>query len=151
MYEKILVPLDGSALAEEAIPHAEDIARRMGSEIVLLRVSSPVQTTIASDGTAVMADYLENEVRQVEVELTAYLSRVAARLRHAGVEACTAVKFGDAAEQIVDYAEAHGVGLIAMSTHGRTGLSRWVYGSVASRVLQAAAVPVLLIRSKPHQ
>ncbi|MCL5959149.1 MAG: universal stress protein [Chloroflexi bacterium] len=148
MYEKILVTLDGSLLAEEVVPHVVDMATRMASEVILLRVSPPVQA-IFEDGVSMVTIPKDEVMNQTAVDYKEYLNRVADRLRAAGISKVqVAVQFGDPAEQIVDYAAAHGVDVIAMSTHGRTGISRWVYGSVANRVLQAAPVPILLIRSK---
>lgn len=147
MYEKILVALDGSALAEDVLPHVTGIATRTGSEVILLRVAPPVHPT-AEDVVAVMPVNREEEMRRLTDEFLSYLERVADRLRSVGLKVSTAVEFGDPAGRIVDYAQENGVGLIAMSTHGRSGISRWVYGSVAGRVLRAATVPILLIRSK---
>jgi len=147
MYEKILVALDGSALAEEVLPHVAGIATRTDSEVILLRVAAPVRPT-AVDVVAVMPVDTEQEMKRIADECLSYLEGAADRLRSAGLKVKTAVQFGDPAEQIVDFARDNGVGLIAMSTHGRSGISRWVYGSVADRVLRAATVPILLIRSK---
>ncbi|MCL5957868.1 MAG: universal stress protein, partial [Chloroflexi bacterium] len=86
---------------------------------------------------------------RITVELGEYLNRIAYRFKTKAIPVRTAVKFGDPAGEIVDYAKEreNGISLIAMCTHGRSGLKRWVYGSVAERVLRGSSVPVLLIRS----
>lgn len=148
MYDKILVTLDGSPLAEQVLQHVAVIAKRMGSEVILLRVAAPVYTVL-EDGVSGVALDKEEVVDETAAEHKEYLTRVAERLRAAGIaNVRTVVEFGDPAEQIVEYAGKNDVDLVAMSTHGRTGISRWVHGSVANRVLQASPAPVLLIRSK---
>ncbi len=144
MYNRILVTLDGSELAEEVIPYAEDIGVKMKSEIVLLRVSPPVHM-LEEDGRIVSS--VDQEMERVAADFNQYLNRIGFRFRSKGLTVRTEVRFGDPAEQIVDYARDNGIDLIAMCTHGRSGVKRWVYGSVADRVLRAASTPILLIRS----
>ncbi len=148
MYDRILVALDGSLLAEEVLHHVAGIAVRAGSEVILLRVAPPVYAVYEDGGTGTTLTK-DEVVDETASEHKAYLERVADRLKAAGMtDVKTTVEFGDPAEQIVDYAAKNRIDLIAMSTHGRTGIGRWVHGSVAGRVLQAASVPILLIRSK---
>jgi nucleotide-binding universal stress UspA family protein len=151
MYRKILVPLDGSELAEKVLPHAEAIARCMGAEIILFR--NPVY---AYETTATIASPyrraplpLPDEREEALKEATAYLNKVKFGLSMRGFHVSTVVKEGAPAEAIILFAREAGVDLIAMSTHGRTGLSRVVFGSVAEEVLRGAGKPVLLIRSQP--
>ncbi len=144
MYNRILVTLDGSELAEEVIPYAEDIGTKMKSEIILLRVSPPVQA-LEENGRVIST--VDQEMERVAAEYNEYLSRIAFRFRSKGLKTRMVVRFGDPAEQIVDFAKDDGIDLITMCTHGRSGVSRWVYGSVADRVLRAASMPVLLIRA----
>ncbi len=143
MYSTILVPLDGSEVAEEALPSVENVGTRFSSQIVLLRVAPPPDVVVSGYRTIAKT---HQAIEATTVEFEGYLSRVADRLRSKGLIVHTEVKFGDPAEEIVDYAKDNAVDLIAMCTHGRGGISRWVYGSVADRVLRAAATPVLLIR-----
>ncbi len=143
MYRKILVALDGSEVAEEVLPYVEDVATKMNSEVVLIRVGEP---PMAIEDQVRVISTVEQVMESTLAELNQYLSRVAYRFKSKGLETQTVVKFGDPAEQIVDYASEIGSDLIAMCTHGRSGIARWVYGSVADRVLRAATVPVLLIR-----
>jgi nucleotide-binding universal stress UspA family protein len=146
MYKKILVPLDGSELAERALPHALEIARCMGSELNFLRVSLAeiYAHSPAGDGPLYAPEVLEAD-RQAAVE---YLARVRARLALPEVRVTTEVLAGPVAETIIDYARDQGVDLIIMSTHGRSGLSRWVFGSVADRVLHGAHSPTMIVRGQ---
>jgi nucleotide-binding universal stress UspA family protein len=139
MYGKILVPLDGSALAETVLPEVIELATRSGAELVLLRVA----LAHALPG----ADQTEAQVRAVE-EAGAYLATVEARVAGRRIIVQSAVRYGRAAKEILDHAKTGGADLIAMATHGRTGVRRWVLGSVAETVLRAAPVPVLLVRAR---
>ncbi len=148
MYRKILVPLDGSELAEKVLPHAEAIARCMGAEIILFR--NPVYAYEAAAGVA--SPYrraplpLADEREEALKEATDYLNKVNFNLSMRGFHVSTVVKEGACAEAIILFAREAGVDLIAMSTHGRSGLGRVVFGSVAEAVLHGAGKPVLLIR-----
>ena len=90
---------------------------------------------------------LEGTLRTADKIAGRYLDRVSDRLGEHGVQVSTTVQMGAVAESIVDYAENHQIDLIAMCTHGRTGLGRWILGSVADRVLRAGCIPVLLVRA----
>lgn len=148
MFRKVLVPLDGSELAERALECAAQLARELGSSLVLLRVVNatefaPAQALAAWSTADLLSVAAEDERRSAQE----YLERVAARVRQAGVDAQCAVRMGDPAGEIVEYGKANRIDLIVMSTHGRSGLSRWVYGSVADRVLRGGTLPVLLVRA----
>lgn len=144
MYRRLLVPLDGSALAEKALAHAQELARLFGSELILLRVVVSPYTLVAPDLILAGAD---PDLPALRANAEAYLRSVASRLEGQGVTVRTVVCDGPVAETILDQAQAQDADLIVMSTHGRSGVRRWVYGSVAERVLQGAACPVLLIRA----
>lgn len=134
MYNRILVPLDGSKLAEGIMSHVEAVAAGREAEIIVLEVLP---------ATGVIADV----ARQERQEADEYLEGVEKGLREKGINARYTIRHGaDAAAEIVDYAETNDVDLIAMSTHGRSGVSRWVFGSVASKVLRGTNKPILLIR-----
>ncbi len=143
MYQNILVPLDGSALAEAALHHAEALALEFKSSITLLRVIVSPYQLIAPDlvlsGTVTELPGLRDQAAQ-------YLQGVSGELREKGIAYQTVILDGPVPDAIADYARAEKIDLIVMSTHGRGGISRWVYGSVAEKVLQAAPCPVLLIR-----
>jgi nucleotide-binding universal stress UspA family protein len=155
MYQKILVPLDGSAFAEQALCHAEQVAQAGQTEIHLLSVAPLLedQSPAAVDlyPVYVHREYLldhQQEMDRITVELTGYLERVSMQVRLAGYAAVWAIRFGQPAEEIIAYVAKTGCDLIAMSTHGRSGIGRWVYGSVADKVLRGSSIPVLLVRVK---
>jgi nucleotide-binding universal stress UspA family protein len=135
----ILVPLDGSTVAEAILPQVTELATLHGAEVVLLRVA----LAHAFRGT----DQTDAQVQAVQ-EAEAYLAGVVERLLASGIKAQSVVRYGHAAEEILDHAETGDVDLIAMSTHGRSGVRRWMLGSVAEKVLRAAPVPVLLVRAR---
>lgn len=152
MYKKILVPLDGSALSELALPHAQALAHHFESEVILTRVCQPVAMPVefypAMAGVAY--DYHLDLQTQVEKEVQQYLQTWQKKLQLAQVKCRYVALEGFVPEAILKTAETEGVDLIVMSTHGRSGLSRWVYGSVAAKVLQAAPCPIFLVRAKHH-
>lgn len=145
-HKKILIPLDGSALASEAIRHAQALADSTQAELILVRVvPDTASLPQVLDGSRNFVQIEEREQMLID-EATRWLDGVASdlRLRH---PVSTVVLVGSPAARIIDYARDHAVDLIVMSTHGRGGLARWVYGSVADKVLQAAPCPVYLVRS----
>lgn len=155
MYHKILVPLDGSEFAEQALPHAEQIAQATHGEIHLLSVAPLLedQALAAVDlyPIYVYRSYLvdqEHEIQRVQEELQAYLDTVAQRMKAKGFTVVVSVRFGQPADEIIAYTEKAGCDLITMSTHGRSGMGRWVYGSIADKVLRGSKVPVLLVRAR---
>jgi nucleotide-binding universal stress UspA family protein len=139
MFTRILVPLDGSVLAETILPEVVELAALHRAELILLRV--------ALAHTLPGADQAQAQVRAVE-EAEAYLGSIARRLAEQGVRASTVVRYGRAAAELLDHLRAGGADCIAMATHGRTGIRRWVLGSVAETVLRSAPVPVLLLQAK---
>lgn len=153
MYRKILVPLDGSTLSELALPHAEALARHFDSEVVLTRVCQPVTLPVElyPAMAGVSYDYQLDLQAQVEKEVETYLVDWQKKLQRAEVKCRHVILEGFVPESILKIAETEAVDLIVMSTHGRSGLSRWVYGSVAAKVLQAASCPVFLVRAVNHR
>lgn len=145
MYRKVLVPLDGSEVAECALPHMEAIASGCNVvEVVLLRVIGPLPLAgdyVISGGDRVR---LESEHRSAA---QSYLEQLMKRLGGGGASVHTDIVEGEAAESIVDYTSKHGVDLIIMATHGRSGIGRWALGSVADRVVRHSGVPVLIVRA----
>ncbi len=155
MYKRILVPLDGSKLAECVLPHVESIARGCNpADVTFIRVVEPVHVFwgMESDGGAL---FTAMEVARIRSELESenmaiakgYLAHIAALHRYPGADVKEEVVAGRAAETIAEYAEKNKIDLIVIATHGTSGVSRWVWGSVADRVLRAACVPVLMIRA----
>ena len=141
MYKRILLPLDGSALAEQVLPRAVAYAEHFQAELVLLRVLKPLPEYGIS---ASAREYAEKLTRNLASE---YLERVAARLRKHGLSVQVVTTEGESYVEIVQFAEANQVDLIVISTRGQSGLSRWLMGSVADRVVRGATAPVLLVRT----
>lgn len=157
-YKRILVPLDGSEFAAFALPHAETLATLTGAHLILVQ-AVPSAATMAAEaslpstgiGMPTMDPFLmENQFETVETELTnnaaTILTEAAVPLREKSLQVETAVISGVPADAIIAYAQSEQIDLIVMSTHGRSGLSRLVYGSVAERVLHHSPCPVLLVR-----
>jgi len=146
-----LVPLDGSELAEQILPYVEAMVKQRGAEIVdvvLIRVCEP--PAIPSDYPPGMPlswdEHVEQEMAKCSQRNEQYLSAVERRLRDADLSVRSQLLMGKAADEIVDYAAKTPFSLIAMTTHGRSGLGRWVYGSVAEKVLLGVSNPILLVR-----
>ena len=161
MYKKILVPLDGSKLAECVLPHLEALATCLaGAEVILVSVTERVT------GYRVIEDYTEpfgerlvpssgerlvpEAVGKQEKQAQKYLDKIAKTLEAKGIKARTEVLLGKPAEEIMLYAANKGCDLIIMASHGRSGLSRWAHGSVVDKVFKATAVPILMIKTKGY-
>ena len=150
MYKKILVPLDGSKLAECVLPHVESIGSGGGTEsVTFVRVVEPFYMAMAADPeagyTLSVKDWQQMEAEAKEAA-GAYLKRLTSTIKYKGVRIDSEVLEGKAADSIADYADKAGFDLIVIATHGRSGVSRWVWGSVADRILRSARVPVLMVR-----
>ncbi len=142
MYTKILVPLDGSALAERAIAQAEQIAKATGAELILMQV---VQTPLGKTPEAGETEELK-ALRESGAQARAYLGMVATRASGAGIKTRFEVLEGAPAAGILAFAHNEDVDIIVMSTHGRSGLSKLVMGSVAEKVMLTTKRPVLLVK-----
>jgi nucleotide-binding universal stress UspA family protein len=144
MYKKILVPLDGSELAKRALDEAEKLAKCFGAEITLFQVV-PFMPIYGSPElvTPLIVDEKQKEGAE------RYLINVAEELEKRELKVTTMVRTGQqVALEIIDYSKQSGADLIVMCTHGRSGITRWMLGSVAQKVLSRAETPILLIRSK---
>ncbi len=137
MFERILVPLDGSEIAESILPYVEDLAATHKAKIVLLRV--------ALAHTLPGQDEIKAEVSAVR-EAEEYLKGVEERLKKKGFDVESHVRYGKGAEEIVDFCHEPGIDAVAMFTHGRTGVGRWLMGSVAEKVVRHCPLPVVLFR-----
>jgi nucleotide-binding universal stress UspA family protein len=147
MYKRALVPLDGSMVSEAIVPFILEIAGPLDMEVALLRVIVPTPTVpVDSDGPLVADD-----VEKPRAEAEEYLAAVVADLRARGVRGTTQVRFGHAVAEILAGAREADADLIAMTTHGRGGLGRLLFGSVAEAVLRQAEVPVFLMRQTKEQ
>jgi nucleotide-binding universal stress UspA family protein len=142
VYKRALVPLDGSPLAEAVLPFLMEIASPLQMSLVLLRVREPIPQLVGDGMRQALLDVREAHTRDLE----AYLASIAAPLLARSVDVSCAIRSGRPDEEIVAAARDAGADLIAMSTHGRSGLGRLLFGSVAEQVLRHADVPVLMIR-----
>ncbi len=144
IYTRILVPLDGSARSEAILPHIQILARAATAEIVLLHVL--VDTAPEFGVPAASGLVPPPVVRQRKEELTAYLKSTCSKLEKMGSCVTYLLRQGGVAETILEVARFMKADLIAMSTHGRTGMPRLLLGSVAEQIVHDSPVPVLLIR-----
>lgn len=135
--ERILVPLDGSECAESILSKVEDLATRLTASVALLRV--------AYAHTFPGVDPTDAEVMAVR-DAEQYLQRLEERLKGKGVRVDSHVRYGDEAGEILDHASQKDITMIAMSTHGRSGVKRWLLGSVAEKILRHAEKPIYLVR-----
>ncbi|MGD9147734.1 MAG: universal stress protein [Anaerolineae bacterium] len=143
MYQRILVPLDGSKLAEQALPHAAVHAGKFGAEVVLLKVLGPLaEPSMAGRGPVLRAEEASARLARD------YLQGLAAGLREQGLSVQTETVEGKPYLEIVRFAEEKEIDLIVMSTRGHSGLSRWLLGSVTDRVVRGATVPLLLVHCR---
>jgi len=150
MYKKIVVPLDGSKLAECALPYAEEIAKGCGTEeVILVSVTERVQGyRVFDDPKQLQGQRLILEaVGKKQEQAQRYLVRIAKKLTAKGIKVNTEVLLGNPAEEIVIYAKHSECDIIVMSSHGRSGVSRWTHGSVADKVFRGSPVPVLMVRA----
>ena len=144
MYKKILVPLDGSELAKKALDHAEKLAKIFDAEIILFQVV-PFMPVYGSPElvTPLIIDERQKETAE------RYLTNLADEVRKRGRKVTSMVRTGQqVAGEIIDFARESGADLIVMYTHGRSGITSWVLGSVALKVLTRAQTPILLLRPK---
>lgn len=151
MYTKIMVPLDGSELAECVMPHVEAITTGCKiTDVVFVRVVDPLQLPAS---VPAMGEFGFREKQRLEFEqqrkqaAEAYLKKIVESTRLEGARLSYQVLEGKVADTLAHWAEKNEVDLIVIASHGRSGISRWVMGSVADRVLRSACVPVLMVRA----
>lgn len=144
MIGRVLVPLDGSPLAEAALPYARALAAASGEELVLVNVVAPIAAAVSPTHQK----FLEEHRAQAETAGRRYLEEKAAQLGAAGLRVQPVVLSGPVAATLQQYATAEGIGLIALATHGRSGLERWMVGSVAAQLIHGSTIPVLVFRPR---
>ena len=150
MYERILVPLDGSKVGESALPHVEELVSKLSPEVkieVTLFQVVPGTHYFRSGEVSAEIPYTEKEMEQIKGEATDYLNKAGEGLRSKGAIVKCKVGVGKAAEEIIKAADEINADWIAMSTHGRSGISRWAFGSVTDRVLRGGNKPMLMVRA----
>jgi nucleotide-binding universal stress UspA family protein len=168
MYKKILVPCDGSDLARRSVfAHVEALGKQMGAEVIILSVipsprgrsgaafrarapEMPISLPETPEDARIARHpvYRDREIASAEHEARRSLGKAEAMLRDTGVKVNSTILLGDPAEEIVDFAEEETVDLIVMCSHGASGITRWVFGSVTEKVLRASSTPVLVIPPK---
>ena len=148
--KKILVPLDGSAFGEAALPCAEELARVSNAEVILMQSVAPhhFEIDLAETRSPHLSKLSEEYLEHARAVAADYLAAIQESLSKSGVVARSVVEAGSPAEQIIACAKKNAVDIIALSTHGRSGLSALMMGSVANKVLHYAEVPVLLVRPR---
>lgn len=145
MYKKILLPLDGSELGEGILPYVGQIARGMLANVTVMYVTTLEQ---AASGKTSLVHVPEGQRESV----SDYLREMREALERNGVKSTDAlVRAGVPSVEIVEYSQAHGYDLIAMATHGRSGVGRWVYGSTTDKVLHSTSLPMLLLRPRDQK
>ncbi|MFC1976718.1 universal stress protein [Chloroflexota bacterium] len=157
MYEKMVVPLDGSKLAECVLPYVEELAKGCGTKEVIL-----VSVTESIAGYKTDTEYRQSPgpfpspepvtrvgvtVGKKQEQAQKYLGRIAKRLGSKGIQVRTKVLLGNPAQEIADFVEHDDADIIVMASHGRSGISRWANGSVADKVFRASRAPVLMVRA----
>lgn len=148
-HQRLLVPLDGSEMAECVLPHVIELIRPGETRVYLFSI---LTTGLGDRTVALMTTYppgmqlSTTALARAQAHLEVYLRDIAARLREHGAIVRHDIRTGNPAEEILNYALEIEADIIVMSAHGHSGANRWVYGSVASRVLRGAPCPVLLVR-----
>lgn len=135
----MLVPLDGSELAEAVLPHVKTLAKQQNAKPMEVVLFSVLERLVES------GYYIPDVPMRLEKQQE-YLAKIEGRLKDAGLSVRSEVRKGKPAEQIIEYASENPLNLIVMSTHGRSGLGKWVFGSVAGKVLHTASSPIFLVR-----
>ena len=146
MYKRILVPMDGSPLAEQVLPYVRLLANSLAAPIELMRVINPVPQELSDPAHGLYTDQVSASFKdQAEHSLNGYLES----LKEMDVEVSSIAQEGEAAARIVDEASRGADTLIAMATHGRSGIGRWVLGSITDKVLHATTNPLFIVRGRP--
>lgn len=149
MYKKIMVPLDGSKLAECVLPHLETLVKGCESpQVLFVRAVEPITIPYGIEAAKITSvEQLTAFETRNKLDAEKYLKEIVDRFRKAGVNAKAEVIFGKAAEALSNFASKNNIDLVVIASHGRSGISHWVWGSVAERLLRSLCVPVLMIRS----
>ena len=144
MFNKIIVPLDGSDAGEVALPYVRELSKKLKSEVILLQVVALGQHVHTVGGLDYVL-FADQQVESMRTQAKQYLEKVSKKLTGASVR--SEVRIGDAAREIIRFADETNTGLVAISTHGRSGIRQWVFGSVTHKILQAGNTPALLVKA----
>ncbi|XUX01012.1 MAG: universal stress protein [Dehalogenimonas sp.] len=141
MYKRVMVPLDGSELSESIIPQVVSVVKPSNATVVLFQAHEAIEPSVRE----VMGEDIASKLDTVTREDTqSYLDKIAGDLANQGINSEIVLGKGKPAEAIIQYATTHAIDLIIMATHGRSGISRWAFGSVAEKVFRQSPVPILL-------
>ena len=148
---KVLVPLDGSKVGESALPYVEGLVSKLSpevkTEVTLFQAVSSLSHYVVAGEAGVSIPYTEREMEQIKKKSQGYLKKTAESLKTKGAKVNIKVGIGKADEEIAKAADEINADLIAMSTHGRSGISRWAFGSVTDKILRGGNKPVLIVRA----
>jgi nucleotide-binding universal stress UspA family protein len=144
MFKRIMVPFDGSELAERALPHAEYLAKMSGATLHLVRVVEP-PAAVRTHGLGAPVNVYTDVIAAQQQDAVEYLNGVRARLESDGLAVQASQLDGYAASALLDYVRQAAIDLVVMTAHGRSGMTRWALGSVADRVMQGGSTSVLLV------
>lgn len=144
VFNKILLPLDGSDIGEASLAYITEIAQKLKSEVTLLSV---IETSrrVRTIGGRDYIHYPEQQIEKTKADINDYLAKTTKQLTESGINVRSIVKEGDAANEIIKFAKQSKIRLIVMSSHGRSGMSEWVFGSVSNKVLHAGKTPLLFV------
>jgi nucleotide-binding universal stress UspA family protein len=143
MYRRILTALDGSALAEQALPTALALVEQFESELFLLRVVIPLPKSYRAG--AASAAVIEAAERDAVQGTVGYLDGIAASIREKGLAVQVAARFGNPSKAIIEFVQQNQIDLLVMCTRGQTGPTRWLLGSVTDHVVRGSSVPVVVV------
>ncbi|MDH5695582.1 MAG: universal stress protein [Dehalococcoidia bacterium] len=143
---KVLLPLDGSEAGEAAVPYIQELIARLESEVILFGVV-PAGQHVRTVGGLDFVHYPEEHLELIKAEAKEYLERVYHRLSGGKGSVRIELKVGDVAHEIIKFAEETNAGFVAISAHGHSGIGKWVFGSIAHKILHASNTPVLLVKA----
>jgi len=151
MFSRVMVPLDGSKVGEAAIPVLIQLVDKLAPgtkvEVILIGVITLLRHWVVVGEASAPVSYTEEELKLIKERVSDYLVRTGELLKQRGVTVRTLVSVGNAADELIKAAEENKVDLIAMSTHGRSGLRKLAFGSITDKVLHRSPVPVLMVRA----
>ena len=146
MFSKILVPLDGSNTGEAILPHVIELAKGLKLEVTLFQVIAP-GTHVHTIGGLDYVRFAEQQIESMKANAKQYLEEVSQKFKGTKATVRSGLKFGDPAEEIIKFAGETDTHLVAMSTHGHSGIERWTFGSVAHKIIHAGNTPLLVVRA----
>ena len=156
MYKKIMVPLDGSELAECVLPHVDGFLKgSQAKTIIFVTVIEPTPARYSEMGSDIdphVFEIMQKNTKMVDdgriSYATKYLNQLINQVKRDGIKFKVDVLVGQVADRLVDYVDANKIDLVLIATHGRSGINRWVRGSVADKVLRSSHAPVLMVRAE---